>query len=492
MVQDKFSDALIPQRIQSTLQFIPLTDTIKSRFQDRRFKETYIQQNSNRKHLCQNGRYSAFCCGQAYKRNQLYQSYPESLQIRISNDDFEICNPLQPRAGLHKVCAVYFTVLNMPSEFLSKLSNIHLVCLCTADDLKTRQTDFNDIWRLIVSDMKSLEIDGLEIDDNLVVRGTVSHLSADNLGNNVSQGFSAGFNVEYYCRCCLSSKDECQLVFRDDPRKHRTRDTYAKHIEIVESLEKIDYKETKGVKFYCALNDLQFFHILDNPSVDIMHDIFEGTVPFILKRFFVFCFKSKIFKYQQISSWIESYDFGMLNSRNVQSRLKLNKHNLGQSAIQMKCLFQHIPFILIHFKHDDRLTIYWKLFQSLLRIVETVCSAEITEHNLTRLENDVEYHLKTIKLSLCQQLIPKHHFMVHYAYVIRQMGPIVYMSMLRSEAKHQIMKKMCRGVNNFTNINKTIALKHQRYQALLDFSYETVIHAWKPSKGIHYMTVNRK
>lgn len=34
MVRDKSSDALITQRIQSTLQFNPLTDTIKSMFQD--------------------------------------------------------------------------------------------------------------------------------------------------------------------------------------------------------------------------------------------------------------------------------------------------------------------------------------------------------------------------------------------------------------------------------------------------------------------------
>lgn len=38
-----------------------------------------------------------------------------------------------------------------------------------------------------------------------------------------------------------------------------------------------------GVVNRCPLNDLNFYSFVDSPSVDIMHDILEGVVPFEIK-----------------------------------------------------------------------------------------------------------------------------------------------------------------------------------------------------------------
>ena len=46
------------------------------------------------------------------------------LYISISYDDFEVANPLSSAAGVHKVSALQFSVLNLPVELRSKVDTI--------------------------------------------------------------------------------------------------------------------------------------------------------------------------------------------------------------------------------------------------------------------------------------------------------------------------------------------------------------------------------
>lgn len=63
---------------------------------------TYIQYNENR-HKCQeqDDCHKGFSCGTIFKDNQLFQSEPWSLEIELSADEFEICNPLGSKSGIH-------------------------------------------------------------------------------------------------------------------------------------------------------------------------------------------------------------------------------------------------------------------------------------------------------------------------------------------------------------------------------------------------------
>lgn len=83
---------------------------------------------------------------------------------------------------------------------------------------------------------------------------------------------------------------------------------------------------------------------------------------------------------------------------------------------------------------------------------------------MIKLEKEVDLHLRSIQDKFNVKLTPKHHFMVHYSRVIRQMGPLVHMGMMRFESKHKFFKNIARGVNNFMNINKTLAITHQQFQ----------------------------
>lgn len=463
MIRNKTTGIAVPRIIQSKFQYVSIIDTLRSLFEKDEFCQLYVQHNlSQEKHICVQGEYNYFCCGEAYKKNELYKSNPGSLQIQIATDDFEVCSPLQSKTKIHKICAVYFRITNLPQQYSSRLNNIYLICLCNTEDLKTKQTDFNDIWRLIVQDVSHLEQFGIDLKNNLNIKGTVSYLGFDNLGANVSLGFSEGFNSFYYCRICESDKEECKHLTKDIADKYRNKEKYEKQLNVISSLVKVKYRLTTGVKRYCVLNDLKYFNIFENPSVDIMHDINEGVIPFLLKNLFQYLISNKVVSEDQIIKLIQSFDYGFLNQRNVPSILCIDKHNLGQNATQVKCLFLNIPFIFIDFKDHQKVKNVWPCVESLLKICEIIYSSKITEDDLILLENSVSFHLESIQKVFQVDLIPKHHFMVHYATVIRLMGPIVHMNMSRFESKHKCFKDMVHETYNFKNITRTLAVKHQQ------------------------------
>lgn len=462
-VKDKIMSA--PKLLQSIGHYIPITETLRSQFKHNKFLcDTYMKYNSsdpkNRDHVCDSNVYRGFCCGSVFKNNELYRDYPESLQIRIASDDFTIANPLGPAAGVHKLTAVYFSIQNLPAEYLSKIDNIYIVALVHADDIKTKETDFNDIWRMVVRDIGYLEQFGISI-ENKTIRGTIASACFDNLGANMSLGLSEGFNSNYFCRICTLSKVECQTRCKEDISAYRTMEEYAKHLSIIEDSTKVNLTESYGVKRYCVLNDLLYFKIFINMTLDIMHDLNEGIIAFLLLHFFNLIISLKILTENSLKQKCQYYDYGSLHSKAIPSLVSLTKANLNQTASQMLCLFRHIPFIFYELRTDERLKDAWMCIQTLLKIVEIVYSSEITEADLQLLEQMVSLHLELVQKVFEVNLIPKHHFLTHYATLIRMIGPLIFISTMRYESKHQHLKKLIATSQNTINVTKSITKKHQ-------------------------------
>jgi hypothetical protein len=64
-----------------------------------------------------------------------------------------------------------------------------------------------------------------------------------------------------------------------------------------------------------------------------------------------------------------------------------------------------------------------------------------------------------------KRLIPKHHFMLHYAYVIRQTGPLISLWTMRFEGKHNYFSQLANHTKNFRNICYSLAMRHQQFSA---------------------------
>ena len=44
-----------------------------------------------------------FCDGYLFKNHDLFQAYPNALQLILYFDELEVCNPLGSHAGVHKL-----------------------------------------------------------------------------------------------------------------------------------------------------------------------------------------------------------------------------------------------------------------------------------------------------------------------------------------------------------------------------------------------------
>lgn len=478
----------VPRLIQSTFQYVPIVQTLQTLFKSKEFREMYFQYNANKNHQCNEGTYFDYCCGSTFSK-EFFKKNPDCLKIQLYCDEFEICNPLQSKAGVHKVLAVYFSIRNIPPEYRSRLNNIYLVCLVNSNDLKTKTTDYNNVWRPILRDLQFLEEIGINVDGKCV-KGVLSHISTDNYGGNESLGFAASFAAAYYCRFCLLSKIECQSATTYDPNTCRTLMDYENQLKIVEDSEKVVYAETKGVKYYCVLNDLQNFHLIDNPTCDITHDHNEGSIPLLLKNFFELCIKLKCFEADHLNFMFQFHEYGWLNRKNIPSEIFLDKRSLGQNASQSICLFRNLPFVLYRYKDVSELGPMWKCIRLLLQFLVIAYSRELSEQDLTELESIASQFLSQF-LECTEEhvhITPKLHLMLHYGPITRKLGPVVDMSTIRYEAKHQHFKKITRRTNNFRNINKTMATRHQQQACLQGFSIRDEIEHTK-KKHIHLNTL---
>lgn len=132
----------------------------------------------------------------------------------------------------HKTCAIY------------------LVALCNGNDLKTKTTDLTIFGRKLSEKSIGIEIDGRP---NLkrIYRSTAwvinSHWALLLVLYQITIADIA------YAQRINATKDDLELL--------RTREAYEEELRIIRNLERVEFDETQGLKYYCKLNDLRYFHI---------------------------------------------------------------------------------------------------------------------------------------------------------------------------------------------------------------------------------------
>lgn len=122
--------------------------------------------------------------------------------------------------------AIYLILRNIPPHLNSTLHHIHLLTLFYSIDLKT--IGFNKILQPIVDEIKSLETEGIRVNDKHFY-GTLIALSHDNLGANMMQGMIQSFKANNFCRICLSDKKSTQTLTTEIEELIRTSVMYNLH-----------------------------------------------------------------------------------------------------------------------------------------------------------------------------------------------------------------------------------------------------------------------
>jgi len=106
----------------------------------------------------------------------------------------------------------------------------------------------------------------------------------------------------------------------------------------------------------------------------------------------------------------------------------------------------------------------WKLYVGAREIVEILLAPAFPAGVLGFLALLIESFLYEFALKFPGKMTPKMHFMMHYPRLIADYGPLRALWCLRFEAKHQYFKKIANGQNNFRNICRTFADRHQSQQ----------------------------
>lgn len=368
------------KQIQATFHYVPIKDTLLSLFRIPKFKELYFAE-CDRKHVCVPGIYKNHCCDAVYQRSDFFKENRYAVQIQIAFDEVNLCSELKSRKKKHKSCHIYFTIRNMPCRYLSKLNNIYLIVLCESENLKQMNTKLDDIMRIIVSEIKHLEKEGILLDDGSMLKGTLVNVASDNLGMNSMIGLVECFNAHFYCRICESPKAVCQKMVKEDISTIRTIARYDMYLSMLPSnddcdeINDINVEATRGIKHYSSLNKIENFHILQNIFVDVMHDINEGLIPFVLKPLLLYCSTKRILNKNKMHDYIRDFNYGKLNAKNLPSPLDLKSDNLGQNASQLYCIMVNIPFILR--EHIEKLSEIWICVESALKIMKIVYSPEV-------------------------------------------------------------------------------------------------------------------
>lgn len=365
----------------------------------------------------------------------------------------------------------------MPHEYKSKLDCIFLIGLCETANTKQQNTSLNDIYQLIVEELSELQATGLQIDENTNLKVFLFDFISDNLGANGALGFVECFIVDGMCRFCEMTKNEWRVACCEDKSKIRTEASYEQDMKYIESLgddEAIDLKRSKGLKSSCVLQKLENFSILQNVNVDLMHDFLEGIIPHFIDNFIKFCSERRIASNTTCQTIIRDFGYGFLNKRNLPSQIKVTSNHLNQNATQLRTIMLHLPFIFQDFRED--IVDVTECMTSLLQINQILFSTTIYESDIRRLEVLIDKHLSSYQTVFHAALTAKHHFATHYMKIIRDLGPVLFASMMPYESKHKVLasfgKSQC-----FKNIALTIAERHQMMMCKNQFNTQMFIES---------------
>jgi hypothetical protein len=459
-VGQKYSKFLRRSRavtVEDTYQYIPL-DKLLAKFREDPNAVHLMNEHRSREET-DNLRIRDFIDTITYKNHEFFICHPDAFLLHFFIDAYETVNVLGSHTTVHKVEALYCMIRNFHSKYLSKTSNIFLLGLWYALDVK--RYGYDKILLPVFQHLKQLESeDGLKgsvFGNAVAMHGVLIAFSADNLGAHSLFGYLESFSANHPCRFCLADKTDVQEKFMEKLLIMRTPENYD---DSVKRCRTAAYSASDtGIKGGCLLNNLQFFHCTEQSVPDCMHDICEGVAPFEIKLVLQALIDSEVVTLDHVNRSIRDFSYSLSDSNSKPPELSLP--NLRLQAAECWCLIRNLPLMIG--QKVPRGNRHWQLLIKLLDCMFIIFAPEVTESMADYLSHLVEEHHAMFKsLYSDTSLLPKHHFLVHYGSVMKRLGPLVHYWCMRFEAKHRFGKELSSVCRNFKNICKTIALRNQQ------------------------------
>ena len=238
------------------------------------------------------------------------------------------------------------------------------------------------VFGKVISDLQYLSETGVTVELNGIVEQVYFDcilVVGDNLGLNGCCGFQESFNGGNYCRICRASHTQYTKLKVEFPKLFRSRQNY-----------ELDLRDhTRGVKEECIFNQLPNFHIVENKTVDLMHDIFEGVARDTIEKVLTsLIFRENLFSLDDLNHRLENFDFGDVEKSNKPKYLLIEKCSARQtdilnssvkvrakqSAAEMACFSRYLGLIIGDLIPGQNK--YWTLYIILRKIIGLVTSPQ--------------------------------------------------------------------------------------------------------------------
>ena len=220
------------------------------------------------------------------------------------------------------------------------------------------------------------------------------------------------------------------------------------------------YSTMYGINYMSVLDEVPGFSVIEGLPHDIMHDMYEGIVPYEMKLVLCHCVSMKYFSLDEVNERMSKYGFVDNKPRPIDPCiLRSHETKICQSASQMMTLCQHLPLLIgDKVPQDD---VHWTSFLLLLKICNIANSPTLSHDTIAYFRILIEEKLHVFKeVYPNENLLPKHHYMIHYPSQIERLGPLITSWTMRHESKLSFVKRVSRQ-SNFKNVCKTVVKKHQ-------------------------------
>ncbi|CAN8029645.1 unnamed protein product, partial [Ixodes persulcatus] len=274
--------------------------------------------------------------------------------------------------------------------------------------------------------------------------------------------FRECFSSGSICRFCLATKSDLNDKWDKSQFVLRTSSLHARHVLLVESDPSL--VSTYGVCGPSCMAEVRSFEATQSLPPDIMHDLHDGVIPFVLKHV-IKRLVSEGTLTLKLNQRLEAFEFHDNNKKSRQPPLSrpsiMGNFGIKGSAAEKLCLFRFFSLLVGDVpKDNDAYSVYLAL-----RIVDIVCAPQLTTNTIPYLKVFIsDFYSAFIQVFPEVNAIPKMHYLIHYPRLIRLYGPLFKLSSMRFEAKHQYFKSLARKTRNFINICRTLSTRHQLYE----------------------------
>jgi hypothetical protein len=224
------------------------------------------------------------CDGNFVQNHPLALKDSKFLHIMLFTDDLEICNPIGSHAKNHKITMFYWSLLNVPPVYRSRLSYIQLLAAAKTSHIK--QFGMEKILSDFPSAMNEMAI-GIDLPGLGLTTGGLVVVVADTPAANLIGGFKEGVGFAKR-KCCTCNCDANQMASFFKEKEFDIR-THKEHVERCATLSLLSERSRTywcreyGINGSSPLLDIPHFDISKCLVHDAMHVLFEGVVPFEVK-----------------------------------------------------------------------------------------------------------------------------------------------------------------------------------------------------------------